>query len=95
MKAAPFAYHRPTSIDDAVALLGEYGDDAKVLAGGQSLVPMLAMRLTHFDNLIDISRIPGLSDIDRRGDEVVIGAATVISPSPARWSASSSTTTIE
>ncbi|MEE6168430.1 MULTISPECIES: FAD binding domain-containing protein [unclassified Mycolicibacterium] len=76
MKAAPFAYHRPTGIDDAVALLDEYGDDAKILAGGQSLVPMLAMRLTHFDNLIDISRIAGLSDIARRGDEVVIGAAT-------------------
>ncbi|ART72385.1 carbon monoxide dehydrogenase [Mycobacterium dioxanotrophicus] len=76
MKAAPFAYHRPTGIDDAVALLGEYGDNAKILAGGQSLVPMLAMRLTHFDNLIDISRVAGLNDIDRRGDEVVIGAAT-------------------
>ncbi|GAS92250.1 FAD binding domain-containing protein [Mycolicibacterium brisbanense] len=76
MKAAPFAYHRPAGIDDAVALLDEYGDNAKILAGGQSLVPMLAMRLTHFDNLIDISRITGLSDIARRGDEVVIGAAT-------------------
>jgi carbon-monoxide dehydrogenase medium subunit len=76
VKAAPFVYHRPASVADAVALLSEYGDDAKILAGGQSLVPMLAMRLTHFDNLIDISRIGELSDIDRRGDEVVIGAAT-------------------
>ncbi|MCP2624208.1 FAD binding domain-containing protein [Mycolicibacterium smegmatis] len=76
MKAAPFAYHRPASVTDAVALLGEYGDDAKILAGGQSLVPMLAMRLTHFDNLIDISRVHELTDIDRIGDEVRIGAAT-------------------
>ncbi|MBU8810882.1 xanthine dehydrogenase family protein subunit M [Mycolicibacterium goodii] len=76
MKAAPFAYHRPTSVADAVALLGEYGDDAKILAGGQSLVPMLAMRLTHFDNLIDISRVSELNDIDRVGDQVRIGATT-------------------
>jgi carbon-monoxide dehydrogenase medium subunit len=76
VKAAPFAYHRPASVADAVALLGEYGDDAKILAGGQSLVPMLAMRLTHFDNLVDISRVPALNDIDRVGDAVRIGAGT-------------------
>lgn len=76
MKAAPFAYHRPASVADAVALLGEYGDDAKILAGGQSLVPMLAMRLTHFDNLVDISRVPALNDIDRVDDAVRIGAGT-------------------
>ncbi len=79
MKAAPFAYHRPDSVDAAVALLGEYGDDAKILAGGQSLVPMLAMRLTHFENLVDISRIDELRSIDYRdGKEstVWIGAGT-------------------
>ncbi len=67
MKAAPFAYHRPDTVADAVTLLGEYGDDAKILAGGQSLVPMLAMRLTHFENLIDISRVDELRNIDLRG----------------------------
>ena len=82
MKAAPFAYHRPDTVDDAVALLGEYGDDAKILAGGQSLVPMLAMRLTHFENLVDISRVDELRNIDLRdggGSEestVWIGAGT-------------------
>jgi carbon-monoxide dehydrogenase medium subunit len=76
VKAAAFAYHRPESVADAVGLLGEYGDDAKVLAGGQSLVPLLAMRLTHFENLVDISRVDALKDIDLRGDEVHIGAAT-------------------
>ena len=76
MKPAPFAYHRPATVTEAVAMLGEYGEDAKVLAGGQSLVPMLAMRLTHFDNLIDISRIPELNDIALQGNEVRIGAAT-------------------
>ena len=76
MKAAAFAYHRPESVKEAVDLLAEFGDDAKVLAGGQSLVPMLAMRLTHFDNLVDISRIDELVGIDLCDGEVRIGAAT-------------------
>lgn len=76
MKPAPFAYHRPATVTEAVSMLGEYGEDAKVLAGGQSLVPMLAMRLTHFDNLIDISRLSELNDITLQGNEVRIGAAT-------------------
>ena len=69
VKAAPFAYHRADSVADAVALLGQYGDDAKILAGGQSLVPMLAMRLTHFENLVDISRVDELQSIDLRNGE--------------------------
>lgn len=76
MKPAPFAYHRPTTVTEAVAMLGAFGEDAKVLAGGQSLVPMLAMRLTHFENLIDISRLPELNDITLQGSEIRIGAAT-------------------
>jgi aerobic carbon-monoxide dehydrogenase medium subunit len=76
MKAAPFAYHRPDTVKDAVALLDRYGDDAKILAGGQSLVPMLAMRLTSFDNLVDISRVTELQGIDLEGDEIRVGAAT-------------------
>jgi carbon-monoxide dehydrogenase medium subunit len=76
MKAAAFAYHRPESVKEAVDLLAEFGDDAKVLAGGQSLVPMLAMRLTHFDNLVDISRIDEIVGIDLCDGGVRIGAAT-------------------
>jgi carbon-monoxide dehydrogenase medium subunit len=76
MKAAPFAYHRPDTVAEAVQMLGEFGEDAKILAGGQSLVPMLAMRLTHFENLIDISRVDELKNIELRGDEVWIGAGT-------------------
>jgi carbon-monoxide dehydrogenase medium subunit len=76
VKAAPFAYHRAESVDGAVRLLAEYGDEAKILAGGQSLVAMLAMRLTHFDNLIDISRVDELRSIDLIGGEIRIGAAT-------------------
>jgi carbon-monoxide dehydrogenase medium subunit len=76
MKAAAFAYHRPEAVEEAVDLLAEFGDDAKILAGGQSLVPMLAMRLTHFDNLVDISRIDELIGIDLCGGEIRVGAAT-------------------
>lgn len=76
MKAAPFAYHRAHSVAEAAELLAEYGDEAKILAGGQSLVPMLAMRLTHFEHLIDISRVAELQSIDLIGDEVVVAAGT-------------------
>jgi carbon-monoxide dehydrogenase medium subunit len=76
VKPASFAYHRPDTVDDAVALLAELGDDAKIIAGGQSLVPMLAMRLAYFDHLIDISRLGELRGIERRGQELWIGAAT-------------------
>jgi aerobic carbon-monoxide dehydrogenase medium subunit len=76
MKAAAFAYHRADSVKEATDLLDEYGDDAKILAGGQSLVPMLAMRLTYFENLIDISRVDELRSIDLCDGEVRIGAAT-------------------
>ncbi len=76
MKAAPFTYHRPDSVKEAVDMLAEFGDDAKILAGGQSLVPMLAMRLTHFDNLIDISRIEELRSIDLVDGAVRVAAGT-------------------
>ncbi|WP_055400494.1 MULTISPECIES: xanthine dehydrogenase family protein subunit M [unclassified Mycobacterium] len=76
MKPAAFEYHRPDTIEDAVGLLAELGDDAKILAGGQSLVPMLAMRLAYFDHLIDISRLAELQGIERRGEELWIGAGT-------------------
>ncbi|OBH84679.1 FAD binding domain-containing protein [Mycobacterium scrofulaceum] len=76
MKPAAFDYHRPDTIEEAVSLLAELGDDAKILAGGQSLVPMLAMRLAYFDHLIDISRLPELQGIERRGSELWIGAGT-------------------
>ena len=76
MKTARFEYHAPTSIGDAVELLGRHPDDSKVLAGGQSLVPMLALRLARFDHLVDINRIAELRGIDHIGDELVIGALT-------------------
>jgi aerobic carbon-monoxide dehydrogenase medium subunit len=77
MKPASFEYHAPRTIDEAVGLLGQLGDDAKVIAGGQSLVPMLALRLTAFGHLVDVGRIPGLRGVLRRTDGLAVGAATV------------------
>ena len=66
MKPAPFDYHAPSTVDEAVALLAELGDAAKVLAGGQSLVPMLALRLAIFEHLVDLRRVEELRTIERR-----------------------------
>ena len=76
MKSAPFDYHAPTTVDEVIALLVELGDGAKVLAGGQSLVPILALRLTAFDHLVDLGRVSSLRGIERRGDMLWIGAGT-------------------
>jgi carbon-monoxide dehydrogenase medium subunit len=61
MKPAPFEYHAPETIDEVCGLLAEHGDEAKVLAGGQSLVPMLALRLTRFEHLVDVNRVDELA----------------------------------
>src|ERR1700685_1985032 len=61
VKPAPFAYHRAYSVGEAVALLAELGDEAKILAGGLSLVPMMNFRLARPSALIDVTRIEGLS----------------------------------
>ncbi|MCA1843535.1 MAG: xanthine dehydrogenase family protein subunit M [Actinobacteria bacterium] len=69
-----FRYHRPSTVDEAVGLLGDYGADAKVLAGGQSLVPLLALRLSHPEHLVDIGRIEGLDTIDDGPGGFTVGA---------------------
>ena len=77
MKPAPFTYHRPSSLDAALSLLTELtdaGEEAKVLAGGQSLLPVMALRLAAPAHLIDIARIPGLDQITAGPDGVRIGA---------------------
>jgi aerobic carbon-monoxide dehydrogenase medium subunit len=76
LKSAPFEYHAPATAADAAKLLAELGEGAKVLAGGQSLIPLLALRLAVFDHLVDVGRIAELSGIERRGDALWIGAAT-------------------
>ena len=75
MKPRPFDYVQPDTAEEAMALLAEYGDDARVLAGGQSLVPMLNLRLIEPQVLIDISRIKELDTIGDRGDTIEVGAA--------------------
>lgn len=71
-----FAYHRPTTIGSAVALLIELGEDARPLAGGHSLIPLMKTRLASPEHLIDLAAIDGLSGIARWDDEIVIGAMT-------------------
>jgi len=73
MKAAPFAYVRPATVDDVLTELGS-GEDAKVLAGGQSLVPVLAMRLARPGTLIDINAVAGLGTVEDSDDALRVGA---------------------
>jgi 2-furoyl-CoA dehydrogenase FAD binding subunit len=75
MKPRPFDYARPDTAEEAVALLAEYGDDARVLAGGQSLLPMLNLRLLDVGVLIDISQVRDLGSIREAGGKIEIGAA--------------------
>ncbi|QIM48190.1 xanthine dehydrogenase family protein subunit M [Pusillimonas sp. DMV24BSW_D] len=74
MKAPDFIYHRASSVQEAVQLLDEYDGNARILAGGQSLIPMLNMRLWRPSALIDINRIEGLDAVNAQGHETVLGA---------------------
>jgi carbon-monoxide dehydrogenase medium subunit len=74
MKPAPFTYHRPSSLSQALALLERYGEDVKIVAGGQSLAPMLNMRLAQPGHLIDVNDLPDLAHIRDSGRHVVLGA---------------------
>jgi aerobic carbon-monoxide dehydrogenase medium subunit len=76
MIPAAFDYVRASSVDDAIRLLGELGDDAKLLAGGHSLIPMMKLRLASPATLIDITGIPQLDAIRVEGNRVTIGALT-------------------
>ena len=74
MKAAPFAFERPSNLKAAIALMAETNGAAKIMAGGQSLGPMLNLRLVQPDLIIDITGLAELKQADRDGDELVIGA---------------------
>ncbi len=71
-----FAYHRPTSVKEAVGLLVQFGDDGRALAGGHSLIPMMKLRLATPANLIDLAAIAELKGVRTDGNDVVIGAMT-------------------
>jgi carbon-monoxide dehydrogenase medium subunit len=76
MIPGPFSYHRPATVADAVKLLSSLGDEARPLAGGHSLVPMMKLRLATPEHLVDLHGIDGLKGIRRDGDKIVIGAMT-------------------
>jgi aerobic carbon-monoxide dehydrogenase medium subunit len=71
-----FTYHRPTSVPQAVALLAELGDDARPLAGGHSLIPMMKLRLALPTHLVDLAAVSDLRGVRQQGDEITIGAMT-------------------
>lgn len=76
MKPAPFMYARPDSVEEALALLQAGGDEAKVLAGGQSFVPLLNLRIASVDAVVDLNRLSELAYIKRDADTLCIGAMT-------------------
>jgi carbon-monoxide dehydrogenase medium subunit len=76
VKTPRFEYHAPRSVEEVLGLLAEYGDEAKVLAGGQSLVPLLAMRLSRPTHLVDINNVEDLTGITERNGVVALGALT-------------------
>ena len=88
MKPAPFVYHAPADLQETLELLAELGPEAKVLAGGQSLVPVLNMRLASPAHLVDVNRVPGLDEVTVTDDAVRVGAlvrhAHLLSHSAAR-----------
>src|ERR1700688_5126119 len=71
-----FAYHRPSSVKEAVGLLAQLGDDGRALAGGHSLIPMMKLRLATPANLVDLGGIADLKGIRADGNDIVIGAMT-------------------
>lgn len=74
MYPAPFNYHRPATLQEALQLLTRFEGEATVLSGGQSLIPMMKLRVGEFSDVVDIGRLPGMSHIERRGNTVHIGA---------------------
>lgn len=74
MKSSDFLYHRPASVEEAVSLLSDYGEGARILAGGQSLIPMMNMRLARPASLIDICDLDALKETRNEGEWTVLGA---------------------
>jgi aerobic carbon-monoxide dehydrogenase medium subunit len=74
VKPAPFSYHRPGSVAETLDTLARLGEDAKVLAGGQSLVPLMSMRLSSPAHVVDVNHVPGLDEVEVRADVVRVGA---------------------
>jgi carbon-monoxide dehydrogenase medium subunit len=76
MIPSAFAYARPTTIDEALQAIADGGDDVKILAGGQSLIPVMRLRLAAPETLVDLTRVEGLRGVREEGDQLVVGAMT-------------------
>ena len=76
MYPASFEYHSPKTMQEAIGLMGKLGDDAKLLAGGHSLIPMMKLRLAQPKHLIDLKNVPGLKGVKEDGNAIAIGAMT-------------------
>lgn len=74
MIPGPFVYHRPSSVDEAINILADLGDDARPLAGGHSLIPMMKLRMATPEHLVDLGALTSLKDIKEDGSTIVIGA---------------------
>ena len=74
MIPGPFEYHRPSSLDDAIGLLSSLGDDALLVAGGHSLIPMMKLRMAAPDHLIDLQDVQSLKSIAVSGQQITLGA---------------------
>src|SRR3981081_1006394 len=74
MFPAAFDYHSPSTLEEALGVLAQRGDDAKVMAGGQSLIPLLKLRFAQPQLVLDIGRLPGLNEIKREDGHIRIGA---------------------
>ncbi|HMH76688.1 MAG TPA: FAD binding domain-containing protein, partial [Candidatus Udaeobacter sp.] len=74
MRPAPFEYFAPRTVEDALDLLARHGGDAKLLAGGQSLVPMMNMRLVRPGVVVDLNRVPALGDVSEESGRLRLGA---------------------
>ena len=76
MYASAFEYYAPTTVAEAVKLLDQHGDGAKIVTGGMSLVPLMKLRLAQPSHLIDLRKVPGLTGVTESGGELRIGALT-------------------
>lgn len=76
MIPAAFEYHRPDTVEDAVKIISDHGDEARVVAGGHSLIPMMKLRMTGLSHLVDLQGIGGLKGISVNGGQITIGAMT-------------------
>jgi carbon-monoxide dehydrogenase medium subunit len=76
MLPAAFEYHRPETLDEALSLLDQHGDEGKVLAGGQSLIPLMKLRFAAPGHLVDINRVPGLDGLQEADGQLRVGALT-------------------